>query len=157
MRLACSLVWALAGLASSIASSAASATRICPVHILFFIGVPFVFLVELPKRGREMVPECFPHRRECIHNPGMTEVMKQLLCQTVVKFVGGQNSVLKTVDYVRVIRAFRNRDMSSDCRHLSTAIMTGGAKSLIDMDEWAVAESRQADVALSQHDNPRGR
>ena len=53
------------------------------------------------------------------------------------------------------VRAFRDRDMSNNCRYFGTRIVTGSHKLLIVKGGATVAEGRQGDGGGSRPDNKK--
>ena len=160
MRLACSLVWALAGAASTSASIAAITIRIGVFHIHFFISFCSSFVKTLT-RGRKILPKPPVPRRECFHSPRRSNAylaidlqsLKQVLCQSAAWSRRAFKDSFKTMTYIDRIVAIRNRDMSSQCRRFGTSIMTGWHKLLIWKGCATVADGRQPDSAVSLPDN----
>ena len=156
MRLACSLVWALAGAASTRAKIVASATRIGVLHILFFIAFCSSFDKPLI-RGRKILPKPPSACREYIHSPreawlhGTVDLqsLKQVLCQPVGTSVNSQKTIIYSITCYYPVVAFLYADMSSACRRFGTRIMAGRHKLLIRKRRATVAEGRQGGGRMS--------
>jgi len=111
-----------------------------------------------------MLPDVSSNLRECIHSPRIRgsavlhktidlQSIKQLLCQSWEKGENREEKLVKTMTYACRIRVFPDGDMSSQCRHFRTSIMTGRHKLLIVQGSMAVAEGRQGRAPASHQYN----
>lgn len=79
--------------------------------------------------------------------------IKQVLCQSGPQPDNSSKTLSVSETYGPRVRACRNRDMSSHCRHFGTRIMTGGHKLLIVKDTATVAEGRQGRSRVTPPNN----
>ena len=121
---------------------------------LLFEFLPWTLCSQTDGLTLKIVPEGFENHREYFHSllisqrfrlltHSVLRYIKQVLCQYWKIAAISLINAIKSVAYHSANRPLEMRDMSSDCLHLCTLIMTKAHKPLIRHACGAVAESRR--------------